>query len=88
MAGKSDATTYADVGLRYGQAAQALANFFDKVIASDASAQQIAQCPTHPGVAYQVASAEQAPLADASVDLITVAQALHWFDHARFFAEV
>lgn len=70
-----------------GQAAQALANYFDKVIATDASAQQIAQCPIHPGVAYQVASAEQAPLADASVDLITVAQALHWFDQSVFYRQ-
>jgi hypothetical protein len=35
-----------------------------------------------------VSPAESAPLASGSVDLITVAQALHWFDHARFNGEV
>jgi SAM-dependent methyltransferase len=70
-----------------GQAAQALADHFDKVIATDASANQIAQCPPHSGVEYRVAHAEQSGLADASVDLITVAQALHWFDQAAFFNE-
>ena len=70
-----------------GQAALALANYFYKVIATDASAQQIAQCPMQQGVEYTVASAEDAPLADASVDLITVAQALHWFDQAAFYRQ-
>lgn len=70
-----------------GQAAQALANYFEKVIASDASENQIAQCREHPRIEYRVAGAEQAPLADASVDLISVAQALHWFDQTRFFQE-
>jgi SAM-dependent methyltransferase len=70
-----------------GQAALALAGHFDKVIASDASAQQISQCKPHPGVEFTVAPAEQPPLADASVDLITVAQALHWFDQTAFFQQ-
>jgi SAM-dependent methyltransferase len=70
-----------------GQAALALANYFDKVIASDASENQIAQCRDHPSVEYRVASAEQSALADASVDLITVAQALHWFDQTAFYHE-
>lgn len=70
-----------------GQAAQAVAIYFDKVLATDASAQQIAQCQTHPMVEYRVANAEQPPLADASVDLITVAQALHWFNQTTFFQQ-
>lgn len=70
-----------------GQAAQALAHDFEKVIATDASENQIAQCQTHPQIEYRVASAEQVPLDDASVDLITVAQALHWFDQTAFFNE-
>lgn len=40
------------------------------------------------GVRYAVAPAEDSGLEDASVDLVTVAQALHWFDHDRFYAEV
>src|SRR5262245_38403499 len=70
-----------------GQAAVALAAHFKRVIATDASATQIANGETHPRVEYRVAPAEQSGLAAASVDLLTVAQALHWFDLPRFFVE-
>lgn len=70
-----------------GQAAQALAREFAKVIATDASEKQIAQCPPHAGVEYRVARAEAPPLTDRSIDLITVAQALHWFDLSEFYRE-
>jgi len=70
-----------------GQAALDLAAHFREVLATDASANQIAQCPPHPQVNFQVAAAEQAPLADGSVDLICVAQALHWFDLEAFYRE-
>lgn len=71
-----------------GQAAVELARDFDHVIATDASEKQIAHAVPHVGVAYRVAPAETSGLADASVDLVTVAQALHWFDLDRFYAEV
>jgi SAM-dependent methyltransferase len=71
-----------------GQAALALAEWFPEVIASDASEAQIASAQPHPRVQYRVALAEQSGLADASVELVTVAQALHWFPLARFYAEV
>jgi len=71
-----------------GQAAVALADHFERVLATDASAEQVAGAPPHPGVEYTVAPAEHAPLDDGSVDLLTVAQALHWFDQAAFGAEV
>lgn len=71
-----------------GQAAVALAEHFDQVIATDASAEQVAHAAERPKVVYRVATAEESGLEDASVDLVTVAQALHWFDHERFFAEV
>ena len=71
-----------------GQAAVALAEWFDQVIATDASAQQLLRAQPHPRVSYQVASAEAVPLAAASLDLICVAQALHWFDLDAFGAEV
>jgi len=58
------------------------------VIASDASAAQIAEAIPDPRVEYRVARAEASGLADASVDLITVAQAAHWFDLNAFYAEV
>jgi len=70
-----------------GQASLGLAEHFDQVVATDASAAQIAAASPHPRVEYRVASAEDCGLPDASVDLITVAQALHWFDLERFYAE-
>ncbi len=70
-----------------GQAAVALASRFERVIATDASAGQIAVAPPHPRVEYRVAPAEASGLPPASVDLLTVAQALHWFDRPAFYAE-
>jgi ubiquinone/menaquinone biosynthesis C-methylase UbiE len=70
-----------------GQAAIALAAHFERVLATDASAAQIDNAEAHPQVEYRVALAEDSGLPDASVDLITVAQAYHWFDHAAFGAE-
>ena len=60
---------------------------FDKMIATDASAEQIASAATHSKIEYRVAPAESSGLENNSVDLITVAQALHWFDIERFFYE-
>ena len=70
-----------------GQAAVALASRFERVIATDASAGQIAAATPHPRVEYRVAPAEASSLDPASVDLVTVAQALHWFDRPAFYAE-
>jgi SAM-dependent methyltransferase len=70
-----------------GQTAQALTKYFSRVTATDASAAQIEASAPHPGIDYRVAAAEQSALADRSVDLITVSQALHWFDIDRFFDE-
>jgi len=70
-----------------GQAAVALAAFFERVIATDASAQQVEHARPHPRIEYRVATAEASGLPDAAVDLVTVAQALHWFDRDRFYEE-
>lgn len=70
-----------------GQAAVGLATYFDSVIATDASAQQIESARLHPRVSYRVAPAEESEIDSDSVDLILVAQALHWFDLNRFFTE-
>lgn len=70
-----------------GQAAVALAAVFERVIASDASAEQIGNAARLPNIEYKVETAEQSSLVAASVDLITVSQALHWFDLERFYAE-
>jgi len=70
-----------------GQAAVALAEFFQKVIALDASADQIANAQPNERVKYRVAPAESTGLPARSVAAITVAQALHWFDLDAFYAE-
>lgn len=74
-----------DCGTGSGQAAVALAEHFDLVVASDPSAEQISQAATHERVRYEVGSAETPPAAAQGADLVTCAQALHWFDHDRFF---
>ena len=70
-----------------GQATVDLARRFRRVIATDASAQQIAAAKAVENVEYRVAAAERSGLEEKSVDLITVAQALHWFDVDAFFVE-
>jgi SAM-dependent methyltransferase len=70
-----------------GQAAVGLAASFERVVATDASAAQIRQAIAHPRVTYHVATAEAPGLAAASAELVTVAQALHWFDLDRFYSE-
>ena len=77
-----------DCGAGTGQATVDLAEWFDEVIGTDVSAEQIARAPRHERIVWLVAPAESTPLASRSVELITVAQALHWFDHAKFFDEV
>lgn len=77
-----------DCGTGNGQAAVCLADYFDEVIATDASEQQIAHAIPHKQVSYRVRPAEDSGLEAGSVDLITVGQALHWFDLKRFYAEV
>ncbi|MBX3132393.1 MAG: class I SAM-dependent methyltransferase [Gemmatimonadaceae bacterium] len=76
-----------DVGTGNGQVALALAEHFAQVMATDPSAEQLAAAPAHPRVQYRVATYDSA-LAPASAGLVTVGQALHWFDLPQFFAEV
>jgi SAM-dependent methyltransferase len=71
-----------------GQAAVALAEHFDRVVAIDASAGQVANAIRHPRVEYRAVAVESSGLPSRSADLVTVAQALHWFDIPRFFEEV
>ena len=76
-----------DCGTGNGQAALGLAEFFDRVLATDASDKQIAAAVAHPKIHYSVAPAEASGLPAQSVALVTVAQALHWFDLRTFYAE-
>jgi hypothetical protein len=71
-----------------GQVAAVLAQHFQEVEATDLSANQLAQAPALPNVHYQVATAEHTPFPDERFDLITVAQAVHWFDLPAYHTEV
>lgn len=71
-----------------GQVAAVLAGHFVHVEATDISAAQLAQAPALPNVTYQLSAAEHTPFSAASFDLVTVAQALHWFNSDAFNAEV
>lgn len=77
-----------DCGAGSGQATAALASRFGKVLGTDISAAQLAAAPQLPNIEYRISSAEASGLPDGSVDLVTVAQAMHWFDLPKFHAEV
>lgn len=77
-----------DCGTGSGQSALQLTEFYEKVYASDPSEQQIKNAIPHAQIKYVIEPAEKTSLNDQSVDLITVAQAVHWFDFDRFYAEV
>jgi SAM-dependent methyltransferase len=70
-----------------GQAALGLAEHFRLVIATDGSAAQIAAAVPRDGVTYRVALAETSGLPSSAVDLVTVAQAVHWLDRDAFYRE-
>jgi SAM-dependent methyltransferase len=76
-----------DLATGNGQAAIDLAMHFDQVLASDASARQLAEAVAHPRVFYLRHPAERLPIRSGSADLIAVAQAAHWLDFDRFYAE-
>jgi SAM-dependent methyltransferase len=76
-----------DCGTGSGQAAVPLADHFAAVVATDPSAEQIRNAAPHPRVTYRVAPAEESGLEEGSASLVSVAQALHWFDLPRFWAE-
>lgn len=77
-----------DVGCGSGQLSVLLADHFDQVIALDPSQSQLSGAEPHARVSYQVSPAEALPLSDASANLITAAQAAHWFDRPKFYREV
>lgn len=71
-----------------GQAALGLAEHFQRVVATDLSVEQLRHARPHPRVEYRHAPAEDSGLPTGGVDLVMIAQALHWLDIPRFFAEV
>ncbi len=70
-----------------GQAAIGLADRFAWVVAIDASREQLVSATPHPRIEYRVARAEQTSVESGTVDLVSVAQAVHWFDFDSFYAE-
>lgn len=77
-----------DCGTGNGQSAVQLAAFYDQVYATDPSAAQIDNAIPDGKITYKIEKAEEPQLGNNSVDLITVAQAIHWFDFDQFYAEV
>jgi SAM-dependent methyltransferase len=77
-----------DCGTGNGQVAYALAGIFDRVFATDISQAQIDNARQALNISYSVQPAEKTNFEDRQFDLIVVAQAIHWFDFEKFYAEV
>ncbi|OGT50829.1 MAG: hypothetical protein A3E84_04905 [Gammaproteobacteria bacterium RIFCSPHIGHO2_12_FULL_42_13] len=71
-----------------GQAASALSPYFKQVIATDINQAQLDVAPKKKNISYHVWPAEHTQIENSSVDLVTIAQALHWFDFSMFYDEV
>lgn len=77
-----------DVATGNGQLAHKLAEHFNTVMATDISAQQIENATQGKNIIYSVSAAEQTKFDDRIFDLVTVGQAVHWFDSDLFYKEV
>ncbi|WP_151979948.1 class I SAM-dependent methyltransferase [Acinetobacter guerrae] len=77
-----------DCGAGSGQFTQLLAPYFDQIVATDLSANQLQHAPYFENVSYQVQAAEKSIFPAQCFNLITVAQAIHWFDFEAFYAQV
>jgi len=77
-----------DCGTGNGQAARSLIEYFDKVLATDASKEQLEHSLNHPKIIFKNEPAEKVSLKGSSTDLVTVAAAVHWFNFEKFYAEV
>lgn len=88
LRGVTQGDTAWDIGCGSGQLTMALAEKFDRVIATDPAPAQLAEAPAHPHVEYRPRPAEDSQLAPGSIDLAVAAQAAHWFEWPRFIAEV
>lgn len=77
-----------DAGAGSGQLSVLLADRFQRVVATDASAAQLAHAVPHPRVEYRCAPAEASGLLAGTADLAVAAQAAHWFDIEGYYAEV
>ncbi|MBC7553954.1 MAG: class I SAM-dependent methyltransferase [Taibaiella sp.] len=77
-----------DCGTGNGQVACRLAERFGKVYGTDISEEQLRLAPAKDNIAYLRERAEATRLPENSIDLITIAQAIHWFDFDAFYKEV
>jgi ubiquinone/menaquinone biosynthesis C-methylase UbiE len=77
-----------DCGTGNGQAAIGLARWFNRVVATDGSAEQLRQAAQHPRITYLAEQAEKTTIESGVVDLITAGTAVHWFDFDSFYSEV
>ncbi|KAJ8044827.1 Numb-like protein [Holothuria leucospilota] len=79
-----------DVGCGSGQGTKYLAPHFREVVGvdvSDGQLQEARKTTVEGNVIYRIGSGEDIPAPDSSVDLITCAQSMHWFDMEKFFTE-
>lgn len=83
-----DLSTAWDCGTGNGQVAAELAGYFDKVYATDISIKQLNNAVQKANIIYSITPAEQTSFPAKTFDLITVAQAIHWFDFDKFYHEV
>lgn len=74
-----------DCGTGNGQVASYLADYFELVEATDISAEQLKHSIQRPNIRYQISKAEEPKFKNSLFDLITVGQAIHWFDIETFF---
>lgn len=77
-----------DCGTGNGQVALELSNYFNRVFATDISQQQLENAIKKDNIVYSVQAAEKVNFQDNFFDLIVIAQAIHWFDFEKFYAEV
>ena len=82
-----DKKTAWDCGTGNGQVAVKLSQYFNEVYATDLSSVQIANAVTKKNIFYAVENAEETLFTDNKFDLITIAQAIHWFDFKNFYHE-
>jgi ubiquinone/menaquinone biosynthesis C-methylase UbiE len=77
-----------DAGTGNGQVAGVLADYFTKVFATDISKNQLLNAIKKKNIFYLHQAAEETTFPDNNFDLITVAQAVHWFNFDNFNKEV
>ncbi|WP_035673425.1 class I SAM-dependent methyltransferase [Flavobacterium sp. 83] len=77
-----------DIATGNGQVAHKLSRFFKTVYGIDISQNQLANAISAQNIIYKVAAAEDTFFGDHKFDLITVAQAVHWFDFDLFYKEI